>query len=187
MPATSQHKPKDLKRVCLRVFVTLLSPSLIVLPFIPEFYLPIESAFWRHMIRIVTCFTLMTLASKFFGNLRYKAICTTVEVVAILGTLFFPPSDAPFNQTNSPIPESSYEPYMALNAWVGYQGDGWFLSMVALGLAYAVHVLWRIAIREEVSFPVVCLPAWVKARRGNKKSAGPIQLCPPGGCETGSG
>lgn len=182
MTATPQRKPKNLKRVLLRVFVTLLYPSLIFLPFVPEAYLPIESAFRRHMLRLATCFTLMTLATKCLKDLRSKAVCTTVEVIAVLGTLFFPPandSDVSFIQTNSPFAESSYEPYMTLNAWMGYPGDGWLLSMVSLLLAYAVHVLWRIAIREEASFPVVRLPAWVKARRGKKSPAASLQLSPP--------
>ncbi|GLB34629.1 hypothetical protein LshimejAT787_0201940 [Lyophyllum shimeji] len=184
MTTTTQRKPKDLKRLVTRVLVTLLYPSLVFLPFIPELYLPIESVFRRHMLRIATCVTLLTLATKLLKDLRFHAICSFVEVVALLGTLFFPPadspgSDAPFLHTYSPFaPEDSYEPYMWLNAWIGYPGDGWLLSMVSLGVAYVVHVLWRLAIHEEVSYPVVRLPALMKARRGKRKPPASLQVPP---------
>ncbi|KAF8077640.1 hypothetical protein FPV67DRAFT_5497 [Lyophyllum atratum] len=175
MAATPQRKPRAL----IRILLTLLYPSLIFLPFIPEAYVPIESPVQRYTLRIATCFVLMTLASKTSRHIPYRAISTTVEVVALLGVLFLPPSDAPFNETAFPPSEERFEPYMMLNEWIGSPGDGWVLSMVSSMLAYVVHVVWRVVIREKASYPGVRWVAYpFKARDGKKITTSPYQPRP---------
>ncbi|KAF5386623.1 hypothetical protein D9615_001548 [Tricholomella constricta] len=152
----NQHH--NTQRLSKKVFITIFYPSLIFLPFLPEIYTPIESPFWQHMLRLATCFTLMTLCSKILHNPRFQIVSTVVETIALLGALFMPPNDPAFEANPFGNPDNiPYEPYMVLDEWVGSPGNGWALSILARFIAYVVQVSWRIIMREQVTFPVLVL------------------------------
>ncbi|KAG5644230.1 hypothetical protein DXG03_008825 [Asterophora parasitica] len=62
-----------------------------------------------------------------------------------------------------------YEPYMMLDELVGSPGNGLSLSFLALFISYLVQLMWRVVMREEITFPILAW-IWNRALRKIKRS-----------------
>ncbi|KAG5637936.1 hypothetical protein H0H81_002530 [Sphagnurus paluster] len=167
---------QNITTILAETLFTLLYACIIPLPFLLESRLPpviSASASTRHALRVLACLSLIALGTKYLSTRRFRIPVDIIETLALLGALWMPPYDPvlePIAHTNSDTGETAdepYEPYMALNRWVGSPGNGWVLSLLALVVAFAVQVLWT-----RVVVLVLGQPCKLRGRCNVKKGVG---------------